>query len=285
MRSPIPKAQHFVSNMLLKNFVWDDGKLFFFSKQFPDKGVLATTPEKLFRQTHIYSLKHKDGAMDVRLEKYYSAMESLARPIVEKIVTLARAGETPQLTPTDREIWDRFFCDQWKRVPDFHEKIKDAEDLVPNVRARVAANRPNAPTFTPEMELLLQDPESRQRIVRNAMIGSLARHSKAILDVLGAKGLAVAIIRNPKKSFVIGSFPIMKLNLPGRPSLADPTVEAWLPIAHDVAISPAPIPPYEEALYFIRDDSVRSLNVSTFKQSTTIAGKSEQLIESLAHQR
>jgi hypothetical protein len=285
MHSPIPKGQHFVSKLLLKRFVNDTGRLFFFSKQFPDKGVLATTPEKLFRGTHIYSTRDKNGVPDVRLERYYSAMENLAAPIVDKIVTRARAGDTPHLTETERKIWDRFFCDQWKRVPDFHGKILDAEDLVPNVRARVAAKRPEAPGFTPEMELLLQNPESRQRILRNAMISSLASHSTAILDVLARKGLGVSVIRNPAKSFAIGSFPVVKLNLPGRASLSDPTVEAWLPVAHDVAVSPAPILPDEEGLYFIPDHLIRWLNTSTFKQSTAIAGKSEHLIESLAHQR
>lgn len=285
MNPPTPKVQHFVSEMLLRHFANDDGKLFFFSKQFPDKGVLATTPGKLFRQAHVYSARDKDGTMDVRLERYYAAMESLAGPIVEKIITSARAGDKPHLSQMERKIWDRFFCDQWKRVPDFHEKILNAEDLVPNVRARVAAQRPDAPDFSAEMESLLQDPKSRQRLLQNAMISSLARHPAAILGVLAAKGLVVASIRKPSESFVIGSFPIVKLTLPGREDLADPAVEVWFPIAHDVAVSPAPIPPSEEAIFPIEDSSVRDLNAAILRQSTAIAGRSRRLIESLAHSR
>lgn len=81
----------------------------------------------------------------------------------------------------------------------------------------------------------------------------------------------------------MGSRPVVKLTHPGRGHLADATVEVWLPIASDVAVSPAPGAPTEELLVEIREDStIRYLNRAAFIQSTAIAGKSQKLVASLA---
>ncbi|MGC1188896.1 MAG: DUF4238 domain-containing protein [Candidatus Acidiferrales bacterium] len=286
MNPPTPKGQHTVSKMLLKRFTNEDGKLFFFVKAFPEKGVLVTTPEKLFRQTHIYTARREDGTLDVSLENYYARLESLAEPIVEKIVTSARAGERPHLTPDERQIWDLFFLNQWKRVPDFHETIVVPEDIETRIKRLSADFEANIRPLNSAEESNLRDPQSRERIMRNAMIHALARPSPRILTVLKKKGLVIAVIRKPNKSLAIGSFPVVKLTFPGRENLEDPSVEAWLPIAHDVAVSPAPIPPQEEALCPMQDDSmIRRLNVATCNKSSTIAGKSKLLIASLSQSR
>jgi hypothetical protein len=54
-------------------------------------------------------------------------------------------------------------------------------------------------------------------------------------------------------------------------------------VAHDVAVSPALVPPTEERLVEIHDCHVRTINVAVFKQSTAIAGRSRGLIASLSH--
>jgi hypothetical protein len=117
------------------------------------------------------------------------------------------------------------------------------------------------------------------------MVDALKRTSPQVLAILKQKGLGIATVRKRGKSFVIGSLPVVKLTYPGREHLADPSVEVWLPIAFDVAVSPAPIPSGSELLLEIDDPVVRSINGATFKQSTTIAGRSEELISSLAHAR
>jgi len=72
------------------------------------------------------------------------------------------------------------------------------------------------------------------------------------------------------------------LTYPGRTHFADETVQAWLPIAHDVAVGPGRPGPRPEELFIPDDEFIRNLNEGTFKQSTMIAGRSERLVASLA---
>lgn len=286
MTASTPIGQHFVSKMLLQRFTDHNGQLFFFDKRFPMKGILATSPEKLYRQRHLYTAKRKSGEIDASLELHYAEVEALANPVIEKIVSSARSGRNPILSIEERQIWDLLFCHQWKRVPDFHGKLMNQEEVETMIEETGVALAAKAPARVPEFKRLLEDPQSRQRILRDSMIDALARPPTAILAVLAQKGLAVAVIRRPDKSFVIGSFPVVKLTYPGREHLADPSVEAWLPISHDVAVTPAPIPSQNTQLIYLRDDSqIRHLNQTAFKQSTTIAGRSRELIASLAHAR
>lgn len=286
MNAPIPKRQHFIAQMLLRRFADENGKLFFFSKNFPAKGVLATTPRNLFCQNHIYTAEDKHGAMDVGLERSYAELEGLANGVIEKIVMSARRGGKPHLTAEERGIWDFFFYNQWKRVPDFHLKFLATEQFNFKLKEAGAAFAANVRPFTPSEERELQDPVWQERVKQNAKIHALTRASPRILAFLKGKGLGIAVIRNADKSFVIGSFPVVKLAHPGREHPADPTVEIWLPIAHDVAVSPAPVPSSEELLVEIHDDSpVRAINAAIFRQSTAIAGRSQKLIASLVRSR
>jgi len=272
--------------MLLQRFADEKGKLYFFSKDFAAKGVLATTPRNLFCQTHIHTAKAKHGAMDVGLERSYAELEGLANAIIEKIVTSARHGDKPHLTVEERDIWDFFFYNQWKRVPDFHRKFLETEKLEFQLNEAVAVFEANVRALTPDEKRDLVDPLWLKRVKQNAKIQALTRSSPRILAFLREKGLGIAVIRKPGKSFVMGSFPVVKLAHPGQVHPADPTVEIWLPLAHDVAVSPAPIPSAEELLVEIHDDSpVRAINAAIFKQSSAIAGRSQRLIVSLSRSR
>lgn len=272
--------------MLLRRFTDKNGKLFFFNKRFPGKGVLPSTPGNLFCEANLYTAKDKDGAIDVQLERDYAELESLANPIIEKIVTSARRGQEPHLTDRERETWDIFFCSQWMRVPDVREKVFDQENIKSRLSRLIAVFEAHARPLTSSEASDLQDPAWVERVKQNAMIDALKRPSPQILKILKQKGMCIAVIRKPGKSFVIGSLPIAKLAYRGREHIAEPTVEMWLPIAFDVAVSPAIIPSGNELLREIRDDSiVRRINGAIFRESTVIAGISKRLIASLSHSR
>ncbi|MBI2178809.1 MAG: hypothetical protein HYU38_10830, partial [Candidatus Tectomicrobia bacterium] len=129
-----------------------------------------------------------------------------------------------------------------------------------------------------------QKPETLKRIRRNAKVHSLADPSQEVQEVLSRKGLGIAVISDPKKSIIIGSFPVVKLTFPGRTNLADPSVEVWLPISRDVVVGVAPFPNTEK-LVAIANHDIRALNLLISKQSTIIAGPSRELISSLSTPR
>ncbi|MEN3149559.1 hypothetical protein ABCW43_19845 [Neorhizobium sp. IRAMC:178] len=86
---------------------------------------------------------------------------------------------------------------------------------------------------------------------------------------------------NPKKSFVLGSRPVVKLTPPESNDLRDPRVELWLAIALDIMVGVGP-PEQHEIIVDISDKNVRLINESVLVQSSQIVGRSKELIASLS---
>ncbi|MCH7776908.1 MAG: DUF4238 domain-containing protein [Gemmatimonadetes bacterium] len=281
----VPKRHHYVPQMLLRRFTNARGKLYFFDKRVPEKGVLTSTPKNLFLEKHLYTRYDERGTKDVTLERDFAALEGKANQVIEKIVTAARKGLTPSLTADEKATWDQFFYYQWKRAPDLHEKTSVFGDFENVIQEALAEFETTIRPLTDEERQSMQDRDVLARIKQNAKVDAVADPGQEVQDVLGQKGLGVVIIPKPNKSFVIGSLPIVKLTQPGRTHLADPSVEAWLPIASDVAVTPALSRNREKLVPINEDRHVRGINAAIFKQSTTTAGRSQALITSLANRR
>ena len=281
----IPKRHHFVPEMLSKRFVDSDGKLYCYKKDAPERGVFTGTPKNLFVQGHLYTAFNEDGTKDVLLEQKFSQLDSEANDIIEKIIVSVRKGQLPGLTEVEKRVWDLFHFVQWKRVPDSHGFYFTDENFGPVIQQAKADYQEKYGPLTEEQEGWFQDPEWLKKYKQNVRVGMLAQAGSRVREALSQKGLGIAIISKPNKSFVIGSFPVVKFAHTGRADLTDSTVEVWLPISHDVAVTPAPISPMKEKAVYIRDSDVRKINEAILKQSTMIAGRSPKLIRSLTGDR
>lgn len=276
----IPIRQHYIPRMLLKRFVDRDGKLHFFTNHAPDKGVLASTPENLFLQKHLYTQVDEVGTKDASVETSFLAnLEGKADPIVEKIVSAARRGDTPNLSVAEKEVWVEFTYIQFKRVPERREKNK--EEIFEEIRREIDFIRQFRRISDHELSIL-DDEETMERLWRNISIQSVQQPlSREGAEIFLEKRIGVAVIRkpNPKRSFIVGSNPVVKMSNPGRSHLADPTVELWLPLARDVAVSPCP--GERDKVIYANDRHIREINKSISQQSTVIAGCSREIIESV----
>lgn len=281
----IPKRQHYVSQMQLRRFTNAQGQLYFFSKRFPEKGVLTSGPKKLFHERHLNTRYDKEGVKDVSVELAFAALEGQANRVIEKIVVAARNRLKPNLASNEKALWDLFFSYQWKRVPDLYRQTRIFDDLDDWLEEFLARYEATVRPLSDDERQAMQDPDVRNRIKQNAKVDATVTPSQEVLRILDQKGLCIAIISKPTKSFVIGSYPIVKLTHPGRAHLADPTVEVWLPIASDIAITPALSAGTEKLVEIKEDRHIRKINEATFKQSTMIAGRSKALIQSLAGSR
>jgi hypothetical protein len=278
-----PKRQHYIPQMLLRRFTDSDGRLHFFDKRIREKGVLQSSPKDIFVQKHIYSSIAKDGTKDTTLEKYYSFMEGRADRLIEKIIVAARAEKLPNLSEKEKEEWDNFVYQQWSRVPDMHVRsLNDFDDTFESsIREFEQTFRP----LTDQEKASLQEPETRARILQNARVTALSGPPGLAVETLGLRGLGVCALARRNKSFIVGSSPVTKLAFPGRSHLSDPSVELWLPIAFDVAVTPAGTRGTERFVKVSDDRHIRALNEAIFKQSTLIAGRSTALIASLTATR
>ncbi|MCY3994377.1 MAG: DUF4238 domain-containing protein [Caldilineaceae bacterium] len=276
----VPKDQHYIPRMLLKRFTDEEGNLYAYDKSHPSRGIRKRAPKNLFFKRHLYTQMEEDGTRDASVEtEFLSRLESDASPVIEKIVSTARRGGPPSLLPAERDIWVAFLYVQFKRVPEMREKHK--EEIFQEIRREIDFIGHFRPFADHELSVL-HDEEKMERLWRNISIQSVQKPlSKEGVEIFLEKRIGVAVIRKPKpkRGVIIGSNPVVKMSHPERSHLADPTVELWLPLARDVAVSPCP--GEIDKIVSLNDRHIRAINRSVFEQSTVIAGCSRDLIESL----
>jgi hypothetical protein len=277
-----PKRHHYNAEMLSRRFTDADGVLFFFNKAIPEKGVLPSTPKDVFVRNNLYAwIDRATGAKDLTLERQYARMEGRANQIIEKIVSAARRDKTPGLTVEERREWDAFVYHQWKRVPEAWEDY----DFSAALQEQVAEFERTVRPLTDEERARLQDRRVLARLEQNSRVEALASSSIPVANVQASRGIGIIWITDPKKAFVLGSRPVVKLTPRGVTHLADHRVEMWLPIASDVAISPGGPPGTERVMPTDDHGAIRHLNEATAQQSGIIAGRSKALIASLMRRK
>jgi len=273
------RKQHTVSEMLLKRFTNDEGKLYVFNKQTPKKGVHSASTKNKFWNTHFYSSYTNDGQRDVSLEKSFGKLESDTNPVIEKIVAAVRKGKNPNLAEEEKKTWDQFFCAQLIRTPDNMQKFDIEKILNRQIEKYIAKINTTRPLNSIERHII-KDPKLREQHKQKIKVGALKIGTPKFLEFLNNRGLCIAKITSLKKSFIIGSLPITKITYGNQNPFSDLIAGIWLPIAHDIAVTPY-AEKGEEKLVSIDDRNIRKLNEAITRQSTIIAGRSEKLIRSL----
>ncbi len=182
----------------------------------------------------------------------------------------------------EKAIWSLFLFHQWKRSPDVQRRFfAKFDQIVPEFVERFE-NEHRA--LTVEERAMLESPEMMQRIQNNVRVSSMADRGERVERALAMRGIAIAALHHPRKSFVIGTNPVVRFP-PGGIPLTDPRVELWLPIASDVAVCSYGEPKSERIFPSLDAAQVRTLNRTIFEQSTVIAARSPELIASLARPR
>ncbi|NKM69410.1 DUF4238 domain-containing protein [Rhizobium laguerreae] len=237
--------------------------------------------QQFVRGRHLYSYVNPDGSKDSSLEQWFSQLEGTAAPILRKIVANARQAKRPSLTAAEKEIWDAFLYQQWRRVPDLYASLLAPEAHKAEVEHLLdELSTLGRPVSNWERSQLLE-PVSLKRMRQNVRVSSLTTGSEMVLSALGRRGLAVAKLANPRKSFILGSRPVVKCTLPGITDLSDPRVELWLPISYDVMAGIGRLDE-REILVPLNDQQVRLQNEAAAAQSTQIVGRSRELVQSLS---
>lgn len=106
-----------------------------------------------------------------------------------------------------------------------------------------------------------------------------AEVEKESLRRLAETGLLV--IHAPNESFIIGSRPILERRLPDESPDSEPSL-FLLPLAYDVAVQPCLSKEQVELKIEKRSNLIWEINKAIMAQSTVIAGRSRELIASLA---
>ncbi|WP_316359769.1 DUF4238 domain-containing protein [Devosia sp.] len=280
-----PKRHHFVPQLLLRNFVNDDGLLFYFDKSAPYPAIRARSPKVVLNEWHLYTSVGSDGSRDVSQELAYSRLENLAKPVIDKIIAAARTRQVPHLSTMEKRTWDVFLYEQWRRVPEVLKGLYSEEDwqrqindAVLDIEAKI--DRPLSADECAEVASFRDTARFRQSV----LVKALGKQSRRTVGVLNSRGLSIGVAPQGR-SFVIGSKPTVRFSSPTSTRLDDPGVEFWLPIAHDVIVSPGSADPSYEQLFFLDTPMVRKVNAMATGQSTKIVARSESLLRSLLRPR
>jgi hypothetical protein len=277
-----PRRHHFVPLMLQRRFTSPQGKLYLYDKRRPEAGIYATNPVNAFVKKDLNAIENKDGTRDAGLEQWYAELEGEIAPIIDKIVESARRRQKPALTGDERNTWDNFAYHQQKRAPDVFERLGLVKDFRANYESHIEWFQKEVRPLTPEERRDLMSPETIERIIQHASVTARGKGSEEVIEVLAQRGIAIAVILQPNKSFIIGDHPLSRMGPGGE--LQQPTTELWLPIASDVAVSPWGQAGTEK-LVGVTTDGIRRVNEEIFKHSNVVGACSEALLASLARIR
>lgn len=281
---PIPKRHHYVPEMILNGFTDRDGWLHWCRHSEDSATIRRARPSELFHQNHLYSTLSESGIKDPAMEFLLSAIETDAASVVTEILCEAREGRFPALSPAQKGIWYLFFLLQWRRTPEGQRSATSEAEALRMVDEILEELRTIAPNRLQEIETL-STAEAKARTVRNVRVRTLLAFSNEVMGVLERRGIAVLKVRDRRKSFIVGSRPVVKLSQSGRTHLDDPSVEMWLPIASDVAVGVGKGDGQVSLHYTLDEKPVRQLNLAIAKQSGTIAACSPALVRSIANPR
>lgn len=297
MSTKISRGHHYIPRMLLENFC-DHGRLWV--GDIIQQRIFLCSPRKVFLQRDLntrYLLDHvskdfenKEWPGEVPMSDEYeqslARIDSNAAPVVQRIIDQARIRRPPELSQEQSNNWKRFMFAMAARTPESQKRVLSGEDR--DLFYEAAKYQADKDKFDlPHKEDLYED----TRILRlkefietntNARF-SAGIHPRAKMladEFCDMAGLLVAIIRIPKRSFVIGSHGLAIVERSGRRGHVK---ESWLPIAHGVAVMATALPDSESFVEFDRDDDqlVKRINRASATQSRFIAGRSEALIRSL----
>ena len=239
-------------------------------------------PQKALAENHRYTLYEFDETKDYSVEKSLSIIEGKASKVIARIIESARVGKCPRLTRPEKHALDTFFCCQIFRSPDaypsqvqidefFHDSVAKArrEKLVSeDILSQLLDNR----RFIDILE--------HNMVAESAIAEAVVTRSEISHHVRG-KGLQIVVVEQSKSSFVVGSKSFARVVLNGSLDPVDPERYLWFPISQDVVVTPVGRPGREK-VSAAKTSFVRRLNVAMFDQSTVIAGRSRELVESLA---
>lgn len=277
------KRNHYNTEALVKEFT-DKDEFYLFDKDKPEKGVAHRNARNVFWQSNIYVAPTADGGRDVSVERdFIKRIEDRALPIFSKIRSAVRNGRHLSLSRAKKSALDEFQILQFKRVPEIWEQVPHMVDQERAVELAIERIEAEFGPLNADDRRELASQRVRREIFLRARVGFITDEMPLSRFAFANRGLYVARVPDCRKAFVIGSCPQARKGGEGKP-LIDPVVEMWLPISHDIAISPGG-PIGTIVTRTLSAEQVRRLNLQIARQSRMIGGRSPELLQSLTHAR
>lgn len=275
--APKPKRHHFIPQMMLRHFADDDSRLWFWRRAFPKGEARRTVTANLFVEKDLYTYTLSDGAKDLRLEDFFAQLEGEGGKFINAVADIVRAGKTPELAPPAWSFWDHFFFYHHKRTPGAMAAYSEAMDF--GAKLDEAVEEAKAEAAAAGRKTVAADLDAQVRNNARVVAQSISP-SPELLALFETTGLAIYRIVDSRKSFVVGDVPGATARFRMRDGkISRPTL--FLPLTWDIAVGQLEGGRRVEIVPVDRDQ-IRLMNIATTERATTIAGRSESLVNSLS---
>ena len=267
-----PTKQHFIPQMILKNFADDNNLLRYFDKSIGK--IDERTPSGMFWKKHLYTRRGDGGSWsDWSAEDKLATSENDAEPVFRILLDAAAISIVPMLSPENQAICNRFYIYMAHRNPTraadmLHEMgvddaIYEGICLALNQAGMPVPDREvfdNAQGFNEFVAKLKHNNQA------SFSAGIPPRIDQAIEGLIANLGIFIGVAKDPTTRFIIGDCGVTRHEEDANRAFG------WLPIAPNVAIS---IRPDSGKVHFLEMDvdQVRAVNQATWSQSNIVAAK------------
>lgn len=264
-----PHRHHYVPRMVQRNFLNEDGGLYFWSRKFPVGEARSTTPANLFVEDNLYAMVGSEGARDAYLELGFSRLESMAAPFIDKLLRVVRHGMTPIFDEGSWDFWHHYNYYAQKRASAWHERFLTRDELFMVMKSIATKEQ-----WAEHERMWEENREEALRVMRNSRIAAQADPPPDdLLAELRTRGLVIYVAPT-RTSFILGD------DVGASARISAGRVNS-MPIACDVAVG------YSAETRSVRverlsSSDVRRMNEAITKNSYLIAGRSRAQIASLS---
>ena len=279
-----PKRHHFVPDFLIRNFCVQENKAFWLRKNANLQTPSLMASDKVFVERHSNTFEASDGTKAYTVERQLGTLEGPTKLIFDQIKSSASLEKLPGLNLAQRGTLGEFVLTLYKRSPTIRKKYSSLHLVQEIVAESFLELDDRGMTIDDEMRKRLSSEDWAKRTGKEITVKATLAHGDIALPLLAAKGIYVAQPQSPKKSFILGSFPLLMLKGELSNGIKDALSECWLPISPTVALCLYGSANNEE-LRRLSDEHMRYLNRLIWLQSESAIANSPQLLKSLAFDR
>lgn len=281
------KRHHFVPQALQRQFLTDDGRIWYASR--PSYDVPFSDPEALstkgaFWRRNFYTvLDDRDAPSDLVEEKFFGPVDNHLSQVVNEALEILREGERPRFRGDPLESIKHLVIALYRRSIDTASTMDEAlvgRELIDSVLERARSEL--GEDFEKAVESLsFPLPMHMGRDVRVR-----AQVSDPTLLIEALAGYRIAVVRaEGGSSFILGSRMVYRISNRTNDKLGSENIEIWFPIS----------PRYALVLHALRTDpddiiewkksGVRSVNEYICRHCLAVGSHSQKLLSSLLRRK
>ena len=235
----------------------------------------------IFTRRHYNSYTKADGTKDDTVERFFAyELDNFIPEWLSVFEASLKSGKIEFSSSASRRRFVQFFYNHMKRSPDFIEPIVEEASLE-TFREDFEKDLIEEFGELTEYDLeKLHDPSFREAVLSNSRVHNFGAQAEKILETLNSLKLVVATPQRNNKAFICGANPVARFEDYPFQKLGEKGVELWATLTPKIAVGFANNDASHKVIA-VEDKVVRKMNLTLAKQSSSIAGNSQKLLESL----